>query len=69
LQALLAARGEVTEKGEVEAMILKLNTRSNIKVAKLPTFNKNATNVLGFIMACRLHIKIRIRNVSVEKQT
>ena len=52
-------------------------------MAKLPTFDRNAscsitltsnhssfniTKVLGFIMACRLYIRIRIRNVSVEKQ-
>ena len=68
MQALLAARGKVAEKGEVKAMTLKLNTRSNIKVAKPPIFNRNATKVLGFIIAYRLYIRIRIRNVSVKKQ-
>ena len=50
LQVLLVVRGEVAEKGEVETIALKLNTKSNIKVAKLPIFNRNATKVLGFII-------------------
>jgi len=50
LQVLLVVRGEVAEKGEVETIALKLNTKSNIKVAKLPIFNINATKVLGFII-------------------
>ena len=68
LQALLVARGGVVEEGEVEAMALELNTRSKIKVAKLPTFNRNATKILGFIIAYRLYIRIRMRNFSVEKK-
>ena len=46
----------------------ELNTGPNIEVAKLPTFNEDATKILGFIIACKLYIRIRMRNVSVEEQ-
>jgi len=47
---------------------LRLNTMSNIKVVKLPIFNGDAIKVLKFIMACKLYIRMRIRDMSVEKQ-
>jgi len=40
------------------------NTKSNIKVAKLPT---NTSKVWDFLMVCRLYIRMRIRNILVEK--
>jgi len=46
---------------------LRPNTMSNIEVVKLPTFNGNAIKVLEFIMACKLYIRMRIRDVLVEK--
>jgi len=52
---------------EEEEVALELNTRSNIKVAKLPTFNKETSGVLEFLMACRLYIRMRMRNTLVEK--
>jgi len=57
-------------RGEQEAKVVasELNTRSNIEVAKLPTFNKDATKILGFIIACRLYIRMKMRNVLVEEQ-
>jgi len=43
------------------------NTRSNIEVAKLQTFNEEANKVLKFLTAYKFFIRIKIRNKSVEK--
>lgn len=61
MQTLLAGR-------EREEAVLELNTRSNIKVAKLPTFNRDTSKVLEFLMVYRLYIRMRMRNTLVEKQ-
>ena len=39
-----------------------------IKVAKLPLFDREASKVRGFIMACRLYINMRMRKMTVEVQ-
>lgn len=64
LQTLLVERKE--EEGEV--VVLRPNTRLNVDIAKPPTFNWNATKVSEFIMACRLYIRMRMRDVLVKKQ-
>jgi len=43
------------------------NTRSNIEVAKLQTFNGVVEKVLDFLITYKLYIRIRIRVTSVEK--
>jgi len=45
------------------------NTGSNIEVAKLPVFNGEAGRVGGFITACKLYFRMRIRGATVEEQT
>jgi len=65
LQVLLAERRE--EEG-AEAAISQPNTRLNIEVTKLQIFNEEASKVLEFLTACRLYIRIRMRDVLVEKQ-
>ena len=39
-----------------------------IKVAKLPLFDREASKVRGFVMACRLYINMRMRKMTVEVQ-
>ena len=63
LQVLLAEREEEGKTANLEP-----NTRSNIKVSKLPIFNENTSKVSDFITVYRLYIRMKIRDVSVKKQ-
>ena len=49
-------------------MVPRSNTRSSIKVAKLQVFNRGLEKISGFIIVCRLSIRIIIREDVVEKQ-
>ena len=44
------------------------NTGSNIEVAKPQMFNGEIEKMLGFLTACRLFIRMRIRDESLEGQ-
>ena len=43
-------------------------TGIHIEVAKLVIFNGEAENVGGFISACKLYIRMKLRGESVEGQ-
>jgi len=58
-------RGAV--EGEREAT-KGFNTGSNIEVAKPPVFNREVIRVGGFITACRLYLRMRMREVTVKEQ-
>jgi len=53
---------------EVKAVAPKSNTKSNIEVAKLPTFNGDTNKFLGFLIACKSYIRMRMRDTLVKKQ-
>ena len=60
IQALLAAKKEeATERP---------NIRSDIEVTKPLVFNREARKIGGSITVCKLYLRIRIREVSVEEQ-
>ena len=66
---MLLAVGEVRAVAVVVAAELsQSNTRSNIDVAKLPTFNREIEKIADFLIACKLFIKIKIRDVVVKEQ-
>ena len=60
IQTLLAATGGETTKGP--------NRGFSIKVAKPLVFNGEAGRVGGFITACWLYLRIKIRGATVEEQ-
>ena len=62
IQALLAAQGGVGAGGAGP------NAGAHMEVAKPAIFNGEAGRVGGFIMACRLYIKMRLRGNTVEEQ-
>ena len=64
IQALLAAVGGTGgERGVGEP-----NMGSHMEVAKPAIFNGEAERVGGFIMVCRLYIKMKLRGNTVEEQ-
>jgi len=64
IQALLAVQGGAGAGGAV----IGSNTGPSMEVAKLAIFNGEAGKVGGFIMACRLYLKMKMRGTSVEEQ-
>ena len=63
IQALLAAEGEGTGGAATGS-----NAGSSMEVAKPAIFNREAGKVGGFIMACRLYLRMKMRGTSVEEQ-
>jgi len=47
---------------------LRPNTKSNVKVAKPQIFNRKAGKVSGLLIAYKLYIRMRIRDVIMKKQ-
>ena len=64
IQALLVAQGGVGAGG----MAMGSNMGSHMEVAKPAIFNGEAGRIGGFITACRLYIKMRLRGNTVEEQ-
>jgi len=67
IQALLAAAGgggaESAERGTTGS-----NIGSQIEVAKPAIFNGEAGRVGGFVIACRLYLRMKMREATVEEQ-
>ena len=64
IQALLVAQGGVGAGGAA----MGSNMGSHMEVAKPAIFNGEAGRIGGFITACRLYIKMRLRGNMVEEQ-
>jgi len=54
----------ITERGE--GVIEEPNTRFNIEVVKLPVLNGEVEKVGGFIIVCRLYLRMKIRGIILE---
>jgi len=52
---------------EAKVVVTQPNTRSNVKVAKLQTFNGEVSKILSFLVAYKLYIRMRMRDVAVEE--
>ena len=64
IQALLTAQGGVGTGG----VVMGPNAGSYIEVAKPAIFNREAEKVGGFITACRLYLRMKMRGNTVEEQ-
>jgi len=64
IQALLMAQGGVGTGG----VVMGPNAGSYIEVAKPAIFNREAEKVGGFITACRLYLRMKMRGNTVEEQ-
>ena len=64
IQALLAVQGGAGAGGEVVGS----NIESHMEVAKPAIFNREVGKVGGFITACRLFLRMKLRRTSVEEQ-
>jgi len=62
IQALLAATGRT------EREMMGPNMGPHMKVAKLAIFNGEAEKVGEFVIACRLYLRMKMREATVEKQ-
>ena len=63
IQTLLAAQGEVGTGGATGS-----NMGSHVEVAKPAIFNGETGKVGGFVMACRLYLRMKMREATVEEQ-
>jgi len=64
IQALLAVQEGVGVGGEARGS----NMGAHMEVAKPAIFNGEAAKVGGFIMACRLFLRTKMRGNTVEEQ-
>ena len=64
IQALLATQGGARTEGAVTGS----NAGPSMEVAKLAIFNGEVGKVGGFITACRLYLRMKMRGTSVEEQ-
>ena len=54
---------------EVEGTVTEeFNTRSHIEIAKPLVFNGETSKVGGFIITCRLYLKMKMRRAMIEEQ-
>jgi len=67
IQALLAARGGVGA-GTAERVTMGSNMGSHMEVAKSAIFNGEAGKVGGFMITCRLYLRMKMKEATVEEK-
>ena len=65
IQALLAAGGEGAES--IERETIGSNIGPQMEMAKPSIFNGEAERIGGFIIACRLYLRMKMRKATVEE--
>ena len=65
IQALLAVTRGV---GSAERGVTGSNTGPHMEVAKPAIFNRKAEKVEGFVITCRLYLRMKMREATVEEQ-
>jgi len=65
LQILVAAQ---TRERRTEEEVFKPRTRHQAEITKLPLFSREAKQVVEFITACKLYIKMRMSDEEVKEQ-
>ena len=65
IQALLVVTGEV---GGIERGVMGSNIGSHIEVAKLAIFNGEAGKVGGFVIVCRLYLRMKMKKATMKEQ-
>jgi len=68
IQVLLAAGGGGGGGGGVERGTMGSNTGPHIEVAKPAIFSGEVGKVGGFVTACRLYLRMKMREATVEEQ-
>jgi len=66
IQALIAAGGGGA--GSAERGTMGSNIGSQMEVAKPAIFNGEAGRVRGFVIVCRLYLRMKMREMTVEEQ-
>ena len=66
IQALLTAEEE--EAGSTEKETMGSNIGPQMEVAKPTIFNGEAGRVGGFVITCRLYLRMKMREVTVGEQ-
>jgi len=64
IQALLVITGGAGSAGRE---VMESNMGPYIEVAKLAIFNREVGKVGGFVITCRLYLRMKIREATVEK--
>ena len=65
IQALLAATGGI---GSAERGVTGPDMGPHIEIAKPAIFNGEVEKVGGFAITCRLYLRMKMREVTVEEQ-
>jgi len=63
LQILLITK----EKVEEEEVALRPSSKFNVEMAKPSLFDEEASNIVGFMTACKLYIRMKMKEVVIEE--